>query len=117
MDLDVAIKAHGEWKLKLRAAVSAKEQLDAKSIAADNVCPFGKWMHGPARSQYGNLKSYAACMERHKAFHLEAGKVAAAINAGKYQEATAMLDGGSPYASASSAVGGAILGLRKEANL
>ncbi|RQO57316.1 chemotaxis protein [Paucibacter sp. KBW04] len=117
MDLDNAIKVHGEWKLKLRTAISAKEQLDAPSIAADNVCPFGKWLHGPARNQYGHLKSYATCLERHKLFHLEAGKVATAINAGKYQEATAMLDGGTPYASASSAVGGAILGLRKEANL
>jgi len=117
MNLDEAIKAHGEWKLKLRAAISSQAQVDAQAIAADNVCPFGQWLHGPARSQYGHLKSYASCVERHQHFHLEAGKVATAINAGKYQEAIAMLDGGTPYASASSAVGGSILGLGKEANL
>ena len=117
MDWDNAIKAHGDWKLKLRAAISTKETLDAQSIATDNACPLGQWLHGPARKKYGNLKSYASCVEQHKLFHLEAGKVASAINAGQLQQAKAMLDGGTPYSLSSSAVGGAILGLREEANL
>lgn len=117
MDLDKALHAHGEWKLKLRTAISKKEQLDATAIGADNRCPLGQWLHGDARGKYGKLKAYGNCVGKHADFHREAGKVAAAINQGRYTEAEAMLNGGTPYAAASSAVGGAILGLKKEAAL
>ncbi len=108
MNLDTAVKAHSEWKLKLRMAIAKKEQLNAASIAADKVCLFGKWLHGESARKYGQMKSYAACVNHHKAFHLEAGKVARAINAGQYPEAEAMLGGGTSYASASNSIGGAI---------
>ncbi|MDC8773504.1 hypothetical protein [Roseateles albus] len=75
------------------------------------------WLHGEAKGKYGSMKSYAICVEKHAAFHVEAGKVAAAINAKNYAGAEAMLAGGTPYTAASSAVGGAILGLKKESNL
>ncbi|MBL8324834.1 MAG: CZB domain-containing protein [Rubrivivax sp.] len=114
MNLDDAIKAHGEWKLKLRRAIQDRQQLDAASISRDNVCPFGQWLHGAAKTQYGRLRTYSACVEKHAAFHREAGRVAQTINAGEYAVAEKMLDGGTPYAAASSAIGGAILGLRKE---
>ena len=115
MNLDDALKAHGDWKVKLRTAIRDRQQIDAATLARDNACPFGQWLHGGAKTQYGKLKSYANCLDKHAAFHREAGKVAAAINAGRFAEAEKMLDGGTPYAFASSAVGGAILGLRKEA--
>ena len=117
MDLDSAIKAHGEWKLKLRMAIQKKEQLDARAISCDNACPLGKWLHGEAKAKYSTLKSYSTCVERHATFHTEAGKVASAINAGKYTEAEAMLAGGTPYSSASSAVGTAVISLRQESGL
>jgi methyl-accepting chemotaxis protein len=117
MDLDKALQAHGEWKLKLRTAINKKEQLDAKTISADNCCPLGQWLHGEARGKYNTLRAYTQCVSKHADFHREAGKIASAINQGKYAEAEAMLNGGTPYAAASSAVGGAILGLKKEAAL
>jgi hypothetical protein len=117
MDLTTAVSAHAEWKLKLRGAIQKHEQLDAASISSDTACKLGKWLHGEAKGKYGAMKSYASCVEKHAAFHREAGKIAAAINAGNYSDAEAMLAGGTPYSAASSTVGGAILGLKKEANL
>lgn len=117
MDLDKAVKTHGDWRVKLRSAIQSKEKLDARSIAADNTCELGKWLHGEAKAKYAGLKSFAACVDKHAAFHRAAGKVASAINAGQYTQAEAMLAGGTEYATASSMVGGAIIGLRKEANL
>jgi methyl-accepting chemotaxis protein len=117
LDLDTAIKAHAEWKTRLRAAMSGKQQLDAASIGKDNQCPLGKWLHGEAKAKYAGLKSYGPCVSAHAAFHVEAGKVAALINGAKYAEAEAALGGGTPYSSASSAVGVAILNLRKDASL
>lgn len=117
MDLDSAIKAHGEWKVKFRAAIQGKQQLDAASVSKDNLCPLGQWLHGEAKAKYSGLKSYARCVHDHAAFHAEAGKVAAAINAARYAEAETMIASSTPYANVSSAVGVAILALRKEASI
>lgn len=117
MDLDTAIAAHGEWKVKFRAAIQRRQQLDAKTIGRDDQCPLGLWLCGEAKAKYAGLRSYAQCLRDHSAFHAQAGKVASAINAGKYTEAEAMLAATSPYTAASNAVGVAILGLRREAKL
>lgn len=117
MNLDTAIQAHAEWKLKLRSAIQKKEPVDAATISTDKACALGKWLHGEAKATYSGLASYAACVDKHASFHREAGKVATAINAAKYAEADAMLASGTPYGAASNAVGMAVLGLRKEAKL
>lgn len=117
MDLNNAIEKHAEWKMKFRSAISRKDTLDAPSISRDNCCELGKWLHGEAKVKFGALPSHAQCVSRHAAFHQEAGKVAQAINARNYSAAEAMLNAGTPYASASSAVGVAILQLKKDARL
>lgn len=117
MDLDNAIRKHGEWKLKFRSAIANQASSDAASISRDGSCDLGKWLHGEARTRYAHLSSRADCLARHAAFHVEAGKVASTINAKKYDEAQAMLGAGTRYASASSAVGVAIIRLKKEAGL
>jgi hypothetical protein len=117
MNLESAIGKHAEWKMKFRNAISKQEQLDAASIAKDNCCDLGKWLHGEGKTQYSKLDSYVECVKTHAAFHQEAGKVASAINARKYAEAEAMIDGGTVYAKASSAVGIAVMHLKKEARL
>ena len=117
MDLNQASAAHAEWKVKLRMAITKQEQLDAGAITLDNACMLGKWLHGPAKAQYSGLRSYGDCVAKHAAFHREAGAVARCINAKDYAKAEAMLAGGTAYAAASSAVGSAILGLKKEAAL
>ena len=117
MDLTQASAAHAEWKVKLRMAITKQEQLDAGAITLDNACMLGKWLHGPAKAQYSGLRSYGDCVAKHAAFHREAGAVARCINGKDYAKAEAMLAGGTSYAAASSAVGSAILGLKKEAAL
>ncbi len=117
MDLDCAIGKHAEWKMKFRSAISKQEMMDAASISKDNCCELGKWLHGDARTKFGRLASHAKCVQEHAAFHAEAGKVAAAINAKKYAEAEAMLGGGTAYAKVSSSVGVSIMHLKKEAGL
>jgi methyl-accepting chemotaxis protein len=117
MDLDAAIGKHAEWKTKFRNAITKQEQLDAATIAKDNCCDLGKWLHGEGKSMHSGLPSFAGCIQKHAAFHTEAGKVAAAINAKKYAEAQAMNEGGTPYAQVSGAVGVAIMALKREAKL
>jgi methyl-accepting chemotaxis protein len=117
MDLSEAVKAHSDWKLKLRAAMSARSALDASTITKDNCCALGKWLHGESRARFGRLPSHAECVRVHAEFHRQAGKVALAINAGRYIEAERLLEAGSPYSSASNAVVIAINAMKREASL
>lgn len=115
MNLDTAIQKHLEWKVKFRTAISKQEQMDTATITKDNCCDLGKWLHGEGKAQYGNLTSYAITVNKHAAFHIEAGKVASAINEQKYAAAETMLSGTGAFATASSEVGIALMRFKKEA--
>ncbi len=114
MDFENAIAAHVEWKTKLRGAIVGQTQLDSFAAAKDDVCPLGQWLHGDARTKYAHLAEFSGCVQSHAAFHREAGRVAALINSRRYDEATAALDTGSPYAKASMETTIAISKLRKQ---
>jgi methyl-accepting chemotaxis protein len=114
IDLDKAIEKHAEWKVKFRTAISRREEMDDVTISRDDCCDLGKWLHGKAQEHFGDQPSYSDCMTKHAAFHVEAGKVATMINARKYSQAESMLEGGSAFANASSAVGSAIIRLKKD---
>jgi len=115
MDLDSAIEKHSQWKVKLRSAIAKQESLDVDTIGRDDACGFGKWLHSQASSSMARLPSYAVCVAKHAAFHVEASKVAKAINAGNMTAAESMLGSGTPYTSASAAVGVAIVTLKMDA--
>jgi methyl-accepting chemotaxis protein len=117
MDLSKAIDAHAQWKTKFRVAISGKQSMDVATISKDSCCDLGKWLHGEGKSKFGALPSHADCVKKHAAFHIEAGKVATEINAQNFSLAEKLLGGGTPYASASSAVGVAIMQLKKAAAL
>jgi methyl-accepting chemotaxis protein len=113
MNLDDAIGAHSQWKIKLRMAISKHETLDAATIGKDNCCELGKWLYGEGRGLYSAKPQFAILMEKHKAFHSEASKVATAINAKKYEDADKMISGSSPFGAASSEVATSISNLKK----
>lgn len=117
MNLDDAIQRHMEWKVKFRTAITKQEQMDVSTIEKDNCCELGKWLYGEGKTQCSSLGSYATVLGKHAAFHVEAGKVAATINAKKYTEAEAMLGGSSAFTVVSGEVGVAIMRLKKEAIL
>ena len=117
MDLDKAIAAHAEWKMKFRTAIMQKTQMDAKTITRDDCCMLGKWLHGEGASALGGNPRFTVCKQKHAEFHRQAGKVASVINAGKYDEAEAMLASGSPYGAASNEVGTAIISLKRDVAL
>lgn len=78
------------------------------------MCAGLLWLHNDARARFSGISSYQTCLTAHANFPIEAGKVAAAINAGRYADAEAMRAVGTPYAAASTAVGIAIMRLSKE---
>jgi len=117
IDLDAAIQAHSEWKVKLRRGISQHEHMDAVTIGRDDCCKLGKWLHGGGQKQYKHLSGFQDCLHKHTQFHREAGKVAEVINSGQYETAESLLDAGSAFALASSQVSVAIVTLKKQAHL
>ncbi|MGZ0077161.1 methyl-accepting chemotaxis protein [Methylomonas sp. YC3] len=117
IDLDAAIQAHSEWKVKLRRGISQHEHMDAVTIGRDDCCKLGKWLHGGGQKQYKHLSGFQDCLHKHAQFHREAGKVAEVINSGQYETAESLLDAGSAFALASSQVSVAIVTLKKQAHL
>ena len=115
MDLDKALSAHLEWKMKLRGAMQSQSQLDANAIGKDNCCPLGMWLHGEARQKFGRAPAYMECVSVHAGFHREAGKVAHLINQKRFAEAETAMGPGTPFTTASTAAGVAIGRLKKEA--
>lgn len=114
MNLDVAIQKHTEWRMKFRKAMQSKETMDAGAISKDNCCDLGKWLYGDGAKECGSCSTFQPLITAHKNFHVEAGKVAAAINAKKFAEAEKMIGPGSDYLKASTVTGGAILKLKHE---
>ena len=112
-DFDAAIEAHRAWKVKLRSAISRKEQLDAATIARDDCCPLGKWIHGNGGHRYGSKPRFTELLERHRDFHSAAGDVARTINQGQYDQADRMLGSGSAFSSRSNEVSTVLTNIKR----
>ena len=117
MNLNEALEAHADWRYRFHDAIVNRRPVDVATIARDDLCVLGRWLHGEAKSRYSTLKSYAACHAEHAHFHREAAKVADASNAGRYQEAVAMLSAPSNYAAAWITASFAIKAFMTEAGL
>ncbi|MBC3880236.1 CZB domain-containing protein [Undibacterium sp. LX40W] len=114
MDLKNAIEKYAEWKTKFRLVIKRRESMDSVTIAKDNCCELGKWLYGEGKLNFGHMTAHHECIANHAKFHVEAGKIASTINARDFKRAAGMLDIGTLYAAASSAVGISIMKLKKE---
>lgn len=94
-EIQNALRAHGMWKLRLKTAVNTcKSDVDPENAACDNLCEFGKWLHGdtiPADLQ-GTLP-HQVIIRLHAEFHQLAGSVLKESLAGNSEQAKALLDG------------------------
>lgn len=114
MDLDKALAAHADWKVKLRIALATKQKLDAANIASDCQCDFGRWLQSDGKRAHGTSASFKSCVEGHSEFHRCAGLIAHKINAADYAGAERELEAGQPFSKASGLVAVAVRRLKME---
>jgi hypothetical protein len=114
IDLDNAIRAHADWRSKLRMAASRREQLDADTVGRDDCCELGKWLHGAGNSKYGGKPAFVNLVAAHREFHVEAGKVARIINRGDAEAAEKMLGNETGFSRATQKVTRLIVVLQGE---
>jgi aerotaxis receptor len=102
-DLKDAIDAHVQWRSRLRNAAAHGVELDPATISRDDCCPLGKWLHGEGRGRWGSRPQFTELVQRHAAFHREAGAVARMVMDGRRDEALAALGAGTAYTQATQA--------------
>jgi aerotaxis receptor len=111
LDVDAAIKAHQQWRVKLRNAILKNEVLDVATIRRDDCCAVGKWIYGPGGQRWGQHPVFSSLLQAHREFHQEAGKVAELVNSGRHDEANRALQGESPFSRAGRRVVSALMQL------
>lgn len=100
MNIDREIQRHVDWKVRFSNAIFRRESLDSyvmEIIRKENCCELGKWLHSEGKAQYGSLPSYKACLKKHAELHIEAEKIANAINTKQYINASKMIGIGSAF--------------------
>lgn len=77
LNMKEALDAHTQWFHRLEAKINgtSNEQLDIHTVACDDQCKLGTWIHGEAKSQFGTLSSFDELRRVHADFHLTAGEV------------------------------------------
>jgi len=113
LDIQVAISAHENWKIRLQAYLDGKssEAFNADVICFDDRCDLGKWIHGTGQQRLGKYPGFTALVNSHKMFHYAASNVVTLAQAGKVNEARKMLDG--QFSHFSTHVVGALNALQK----
>lgn len=91
-----AIDVHVKWKGRLEDYIrgSSREDLKAETICRDDLCPLGQWIYGPDGQQFGRIEAFEEMKRGHAHFHECAGKVLAAAQEGRKDEALRMLQQG-----------------------
>ena len=117
MDLRQAYEEDKALKEKFMQAIESKWQLDAPLISKADRCSLGNWLHGEADRKFKFLKSYKPCLEAHDEFHTQAAKIARQINLEEFDSAKNMLADGTPFNKALTALGSALIQLKKDAKI
>jgi len=101
LDIDAAIAAHKNWKLRLDnyLAGQSSEDLRPEMICVDNACALGKWIYSGGQETMGKVPFFKMLITWHKRFHLEASSVVSLMQANRKPEAQALLIGSYAHVS------------------
>ena len=101
IDIDTAISAHENWKLRLQNYLNGNstETLLPEIVCLDDRCDLGKWLHGPGGQRLGRYPAFSVLVARHKYFHVQASNVVALAQTDQKDKAIQALDGSYKYAS------------------
>lgn len=101
IDIDTAIAAHENWKLRLQNYLNGNstENLQPDVVCLDDRCDLGKWLHGPGGQRLGKYPAFSVLMARHKYFHVQASTVVAIAQTNDKEQASKVLEGSYRHAS------------------
>lgn len=94
MNINDAIRAHTDWKLKLQTTAEGRsnERLDPGVVALDNKCGLGQWIYGNGMRDHKEDPTFKELCDAHACFHRSAAKLVEMINRGKTESALGFLN-------------------------
>ncbi len=115
MDSDQAIRAHSNWKTRLRNYIHNPDRsLVATEVARDNVCDLGCWIRGHGQL-HARLPAFPKLQAAHTAFHRAAAEIVARANAGEPMDEAVTFGATSAFGVRSMEVVESLLRLRQQA--
>jgi methyl-accepting chemotaxis protein len=111
MDFDQAILAHTGWKNRFRSHLKGKEVLAAETVAADDKCELGQWLHGNGK-KYAGQPEFQVAMRKHARFHAVAAEVIQKAKTMPAEQRASLIALGSEYGKASTDCVASIVALR-----
>jgi hypothetical protein len=114
MDFDAAIKAHSDWKMKLRTYLRNPDKtLRGAEICLDNKCDLGRWIHTDG-AKYASYPEFRELKVTHAQFHRAAGAIVDKANSGVEITSETALGSSSEFAAVSQKVVSNIMALRRK---
>ncbi|MGO9545395.1 MAG: CZB domain-containing protein [Rhodomicrobium sp.] len=102
MNWDDAVKAHAAWKMRLLAYIhDPSKRLDPAVVGADDLCPFGIWLHGEGKQKLAAMPEFETLTAEHARFHRAVGRAVELANAGKIVPDQTVLGWESEFAGSS----------------
>jgi hypothetical protein len=102
MDILRFIAAHGQWKFRLRDAITnGKSEFTVAGVKVDNACEFGKFLHSLPPATQGT-PGCSKVRAKHAEFHQEAARVLELALSGRKADAEKALAIGSSFQKLSS---------------
>lgn len=115
MDFDAAIRAHIDWKMKLRSYLSHPDgTIKAAELRRDDQCALGKWIHGEGAA-YAADPDFVTAKDAHIRFHQEAANIVKKADSGQNVGEEIALGAKSPFSAASTDVMTALMRLKSSA--
>lgn len=113
MNFDDAIKAHSDWKLKLKAYLRNPDKtLRGAEVCLDNRCELGKWIHGTG-AKHAALTEFKELKTSHARFHKAAAAIVDKANAGEKVSDDTSLGSKSEFSEVSQQVVSNIMALKR----
>ena len=113
MNLDDAIRAHSDWKIKLVTYFRKPDgSIDPKTLGRDDACVLGQWINKEAPGRTSDQK-FLELKREHTSFHVQAAELVKRANADEDVVADMVLGSTSSYAKVSKRVIQLLMGLKE----
>lgn len=113
MNFDDAIKAHSNWKIRLKRYISNPDgSIDVSKTSRDDVCELGQWLKGDGKKLAAN-PTYQQLVSEHAKFHKCAADIVARCDKGENVQEEMSLGSSSDFSKHSMNVVSCITSLKR----
>lgn len=86
-NMDAAIDAHNQWKVRIQNLLNGKEHISADQLTTHLQCKLGKWYYEEGQSQFKSNFHFQELGSAHEKLHNVMREVVSLYNEGRKQEA------------------------------